>query len=90
VSPTTVLAVAAASCGIAMALSPLLQLRRIAIRRSSADVSVAYLGVLLVGFMLWLSYGIALHDVPLIVSNVVALATNVVTIAAVLRFRRAG
>ena len=88
-SPTTVLAVAAASCGIAMGLSPLLQLRRVAIRRSSADVSVAYLGVLLVGFMLWLSYGIALHDAPLIVSNVVALATNVVTIATVLRFRRA-
>jgi len=90
VNPTTVLAAAAASCGIAMGLSPLLQLRRVAIRRSSADVSVAYLGVLLVGFMLWLSYGIALHDAPLIVSNVVALATNVVTIAAVLRFRRAG
>jgi len=89
VSPTTVLAFAAASCGIAMGLSPLLQLRRVAIRRSSADVSVAYLGVLLVGFMLWLSYGIALHDAPLIVSNVVALATNVVTIATVLRFRRA-
>lgn len=87
--PTTVLAFAAASCGIAMGLSPLLQLRRVAIRRSSADVSVAYLGVLLVGFMLWLSYGIALHDAPLIVSNVVALATNVVTIATVLRFRRA-
>ena len=52
-------------------------------------MSVAYLGVLLVGFMLWLSYGIALHDAPLIVSNVVALATNVVTIATVLRFRRA-
>jgi len=89
VSPTTVLAVAAASCGIAMGLSPLLQLRRVAIRRSSADVSVAYLGVLLVGFMLWLSYGIALHDAPRIVSNGVALATNVVTIATVLRFRRA-
>ena len=88
-NPTTVLAVAAASCGIAMGLSPLLQLRRVAIRRSSADVSVAYLGVLLVGFMLWLSYGIALHNGPLIVSNIVALATNVVTIATVLRFRRA-
>ena len=42
-NPSTVLAVAAASCGIAMGLSPLLQLRRVAIRRSSADVSVAYL-----------------------------------------------
>ena len=45
--------------------------------------------VLLVGFALWLSYGIALGNAPLIVSNVVALATNVATIATVLRFRRA-
>ena len=88
-SPTTMLALAAASCGIAMGLSPLLQLRRVAVRRSSADVSVAYLAVLLVGFALWLSYGIALGNAPLIVSNVVALATNVATIATVLRFRRA-
>ena len=88
-NPTTMLAVAAASCGIAMGLSPLLQLRRVTVRRSFADVSLAYLGVLLVGFVLWLSYGVALGNVPLIVSNVVALATNVVTIATVLRFRRA-
>lgn len=86
-SPTTVLAFAAASCGIAMGLSPLLQLRRVAVRRSSADVSVAYLAVLFVGFVLWLSYGVAIVNAPLIVSNVVALTTNVLTIAAVLRFR---
>ena len=86
-SPTTVLAFAAASCGSAMGLSPRLQLRRVAVRRSSADVSVAYLGVLFVGFVLWLSYGVAIGNAPLIVSNVVALATNVLTIAAVLRFR---
>ena len=88
-NPTTVLAFAAASCGIAMGLSPLLQLRRVAVRRSSADVSVAYLAVLLVGFALWLSYGVAIRNTPLIVSNVVALTTNVLTIAAVLRFREA-
>ena len=86
---TTVLAVAAASCGIAMGLSPLLQLRRVAVRRSSADVSIAYLAVLFVGFVLWLSYGVAIGNTPLIVSNVVALTTNVLTIAAVLRFRGA-
>jgi len=86
---TTMLAFAAASCGSAMGLSPLLQLRRVTVRRSSADVSLAYLGVLLVGFVLWLSYGVALGNVPLIVSNIVALSTNVLTIAAVLRFREA-
>jgi MtN3 and saliva related transmembrane protein len=88
-SPTSVLAFAAASCGVAMGLSPLLQLRRVAVRRSSADVSVAYLAVLFVGFVLWLSYGVAIGNVPLIVSNVVALMTNVLTIGAVLRFRSA-
>lgn len=81
------LALAAGSFGIAMGLSPLLQLRRVRRRRSSADVSLAYLAVLLVGFALWLSYGIALGNAALIVSNVVALTTNVLTIAAVVRFR---
>jgi MtN3 and saliva related transmembrane protein len=86
---TTVLAFAAASCGIAMGLSPLLQLRRVTARRSSADISLGYLGVLLVGFVLWLSYGLAIGNVPLVVSNVVALTSNVLTIAAVLQFREA-
>ncbi len=81
------LALAAGSFGIAMGLSPLLQLRRVHRRRSSADVSLAYLAVLLVGFALWLAYGIALGNAALIVSNVVALTTNVLTIAAVVRFR---
>ena len=87
---TTVLAVTAAACGVLMGLAPLLQLRRVAVRRSSADVSIAYLGVLLVGFTLWLSYGVSIANAPLIVSNVVALTTNVLTIATVLRFRRTG
>ena len=89
-SPSTVLAVTAAACGGAMGLAPLLQLRRVAARRSSADVSVGYLGVLLVGFTLWLSYGVSIGNGPLIVSNAVALMTNVLTIATVLRFRRTG
>jgi hypothetical protein len=50
-------------------------------------VSVPYLGVLLVGFVLWLAYGIALANAALIVSNTVAIATYAVTTAAVLRFR---
>lgn len=87
-STTTVLGVTAATCGIAMGLAPLLQLRRVAARRSSADVSVAYLGVLFLGFAVWLSYGVAIGDAPLIVSNAVALGTNALTIATVLRFRR--
>ena len=84
---TAFLGIAAATFGVAMGLSPLLQLRRVVERGSSADVSVPYLGVLLVGFVLWLAYGIALANAALIVSNAVALTTYAVTIAAVLRFR---
>lgn len=84
---TTALGLAAATCGVAMGLSPLLQLRRVVARGSSADVSLPYLGVLLVGFVLWLAYGVALGNAALIVSNVVALTAYTITIAAVLRFR---
>lgn len=84
---TTALGFVAATFGVAMGLSPLLQLRRVVRRGSSADVSVPYLGVLLVGFVLWLAYGIALANAALIVSNAVAIATYAITTAAVLRFR---
>jgi len=87
VNVTTALGIAAATFGVAMGLSPLLQLRRVVIRGSSADISVPYLAVLLVGFVLWLAYGIALANAALIVSNAVAIATYAVTTAAVLRFR---
>ena len=84
---TTALGIAAATFGVAMGLSPLLQLRRVVARGSSADVSVPYLGVLLVGFVLWLAYGVALGNAALIVSNAVAITSYAITTAAVLRLR---
>lgn len=86
-SLTTALGVTATVFGVAMALSPLLQLRTVVTRRSSADVSVPYLSVLLVGFVAWLAYGIALGNVALIASNAVALTANAATTAVVIRFR---
>ena len=81
------LAVLAASWGVVMALSPLLQIRRIFERRSSADFSLSYPGVLLIGFVLWLSYGIALGNAALIVPNAVALTIGLATAVVALRFR---
>ena len=86
---TTFLGFAAATFGVAMGLSPLLQLRRVVARGSSADVSLPYLGVLLVGFVLWLAYGLSLHNAALVVSNVVATVVCVATIAVALRYRSA-
>jgi len=87
VNVTTTLGVAAAAFGVAMGLSPLLQVRHMVARGSSADISLPFLLVLLVGFVLWLAYGIALANAALIVSNTVAIATYALTTAAVLRFR---
>jgi hypothetical protein len=86
---TTLLAAAAATWGVAMALAPLLQIRTMRAHRSSRGVSVGYPRVLLVGFVLWLAYGLSLHNAALIVSNVVAAVVCVATIAVALRYRRA-
>ena len=84
---TSYLAVIAATWGVAMAVSPLLQIRAIRAHRSSKGVSVAYQQVLLVGFILWLSYGIALNNWAIIVPNVVAAIVSIATIFVSRHFR---
>jgi len=83
----TGLAVAAAAWGVLMGISPVLQIRRMLRQRSSRDVSVGYFAILLVGFLLWITYGIAAHNLALIVPNTVALLIGVSTIAIALRLR---
>jgi len=87
---TSVLAVTAATWGVAMALSPLLQIRTMRRTRSSKDVSVGYFCVLIVGFVLWLAYGIALGNVALVIPNAVAFVVASVTVVVALWFRRSG
>jgi MtN3 and saliva related transmembrane protein len=82
-----VFAAVAATWGVAMALAPLLQIREIRRHRSSRSVSVAYQEVLLVGFVLWLAYGIAAANVALIVPNTVAAVVSAATILVALRYR---
>jgi uncharacterized protein with PQ loop repeat len=87
VSTTTALALVASSWGIAMAMSPLLQIRKILEHRSSRGVSVSYQTVLLVGFALWFTYGIALDNWALIAPNAIAFVVSAITIVVVRRFR---
>ena len=86
---STYLAVAAATWGVAMSFAPLLQIRAIRAHGTSQAVSVGYQQILLVGFVLWLAYGIAIRNVPLMITNTVAAAVCTATILVVLRFRRA-
>ena len=51
-------------------------------------ISLGYMTVLFVGFLLWLSYGIALGNWALIVPNVVAAVVIAATMAVTVRYRR--
>jgi uncharacterized protein with PQ loop repeat len=73
------LGVVAAAWGVLMAISPLLQIRRMVDRRSSADVSIAYLAVLEFGFVLWIGYGISLGNPIIAVPNTVAALVGAAT-----------
>lgn len=84
----TGLAVAAATWGVLMGVSPVLQIRRMLRQRSSRDVSIGYFTVLLVGFLLWLCYGAASHNLALILPNSIALLIGASTVAVALQLGR--
>jgi MtN3 and saliva related transmembrane protein len=78
----------AAAYGVLMAVSPVLQIRRMLQTRSSADVSIGYLAVIEFGFGLWVAYGVSLPNWALAVPNSVAFIVGLVTILIALRLRR--
>lgn len=84
----TALAASAASWGILMALSPVLQIRKMLRHRSSREVSIGYFWVLLVGFALWIAYGITIDNYVLAVPNAVAFSVCTATIGVALWYRR--
>ena len=82
------LALLATGWGLIMSLAPLLQARIVIRRRDSSGTSIAWMIVLLIGFILWLCYGgAAIGNMPLIVTNIVSCTACTATLAVVLRFR---
>jgi MtN3 and saliva related transmembrane protein len=81
------LAFVAATWAIAMALGPLLQIRKMVKHEESRTISIGYFLVLFVGFLLWVAYGIAADNYALIVPNAVAAVVIAATILVALRYR---
>ena len=75
--------------GVFMSLAPLLQARKMRQRRSSGDVSILYLVVLVVGFSLYLTYGISISNRLLIITNTVSIAATTTTLLIALAYRSA-
>ena len=88
-TPASLLGLVAACMGVLMALSPLLQARRVRIARDSSEVSSGVFLVMRVNATAWLLYGIASANVVLVVPNVVALTTTTVTLFVLRRYRPA-
>jgi uncharacterized protein with PQ loop repeat len=87
---TDILAITATVAGVLMAISPVLQVRRMLRTRSSNDVSLLYLSMLCGGFVAWLAYGYALANPAMLISNSASLVFMLVTITVALSFRRGG
>ena len=83
----SVLAVTASAWGVLMGLSPVLQIRSMLRERSSREVSLGYFSILLVGFLLWISYGLAAGNMWLVVPNSIALLVGLTLVAVALRLR---
>jgi MtN3 and saliva related transmembrane protein len=83
------LALAAATWAIAMALGPVLQIRKMIEHQSSRIISIGYFLVLFVGFLLWFAYGIAADNFALIIPNAVAAIVIVAAILVAVHYRRA-
>lgn len=84
---TTAIAVLASTWGVVMGVAPLLQMRRMLANRSSRDVSLAFFAVYLLGFVLWLAYGVALGNLALIIPNSVSLVVCALTLAVAIHLR---
>jgi uncharacterized protein with PQ loop repeat len=84
----TVLTAAASSWAVLMGLAPLLQIRRMLCERSSRELSVGYFTILLIGFLLWISYGAVAGIPALVIPNTVALLTAAAVIVVAVRLRR--
>ena len=67
-----------------MGLAPLLQVRVIVRDRNAAGTYYGWVLILLVGFGLWLTYGVVNNDLPIVITNAVA---AVVTTALVITVR---
>jgi MtN3 and saliva related transmembrane protein len=87
VSAEEVVGIVAASYGIVMGLAPGLQILRILRLRSSRDVSIGYLVLITIGFVVWTVYAAVIRRPAVLIPNLVAFVVGVATILVALRFR---
>ena len=86
-SPSEFLATLATLYGLAAAGTALFQARQIIRRGSSCDVSARFFATYAGGYAIWLSYGVSIGSLPLIVVDAIGLLCGSLTLAVTLRMR---
>ena len=82
---TPMLSVIVTVYGLVSGASSLLQARQLVRRGTSSDVSLAFLGLYVAGYGLWLLYGLTIGSLPLILVDAVGLLCGAATLALAVR-----
>lgn len=88
VRPRPVFVWMAVAAGIIGTIGIIVQIVEIVRRRSSCDVSPVLPGALVIGQLIWLSYGIALQLIANIITGAVGLMIGLVALIVTLVYRR--
>jgi len=81
-----ILAVATTVMGSAMSLSYFIQIAKILKTKSAKDLSLIMFVVFAVGITLWLFYGLAIKNWPLIVVNAIGVVGVYATLMLILKY----
>jgi len=83
-----IIGILATVIGIITSVGFYLQTFKIIRRKSSADVSVKAFFLFSIGIFTWFVYGISLNNLPLIISNVIALIGTVSVIITYFKYKK--
>jgi MtN3 and saliva related transmembrane protein len=82
---TGIIGIGAGTC---TALSLLPQLIKLIKEKKAEDISIFYLVILFAGLSLWIYYGFMRDDLPIIITNMVSLAINVLVLILSIRYKK--
>jgi uncharacterized protein with PQ loop repeat len=84
----TFLGTAGTAIGLVMAVSMLVQARRLSRLGSACEVSIPVRVLALAGYAVWLAYGIAISDIPLILVDLAGVAGAALVLHVTVSLRR--
>ncbi|MCX6775207.1 MAG: SemiSWEET family transporter [DPANN group archaeon] len=82
----SILAAATTVVGVAMSLSYFVQIAKILKTRSAKDLSLVMFAVFNIGITLWLLYGVAIKNLPIVIVNASSLIGTSLLLGLILKF----